>query len=190
MTGNIAARRYGASLYDLAQEENKLEVYRRELIAANATISQNKDLQTLWLHPAIGREEKKSVIRTLFQQELNPHILHFLLLLIDRRREGFLPAIVAEFNRLVDEAKGVRVAQVASAIPLTEEEKQNLRDQLRRKWNREVELTFAVDRRLIGGLIVRSGDEVWDASLATRLQKLSSAFTVGAGSQPAPAPTQ
>jgi ATP synthase F1 delta subunit len=90
-----------------------------------------------------------------------------------------LPAVAAHFGRLLDESRGIVAATVSSAAPLDEDEEAAIRSRVEARTGREVRLTSEVDPELIGGLVVRVGDQWIDASVRGRLERLRDQLVAG-----------
>src|SRR5690606_25544612 len=119
-----------------------------------------------------SREQKERVIRQLFEPRLQPLTLRFLLLLIEKQRENVFPAIVQAYRELRDRLTGVVEARARTAQPLAGKEAQQLQQALERLTGQRVRLQVEEDPSLLGGLIVRVGDTVYDGSVRHQLEHL------------------
>jgi F-type H+-transporting ATPase subunit delta len=165
------ARRYASALFQAALQHRVVDEVQRDLEAAHGRIARDSALATFIRHPEIPGARKQEVIEAAFSS-LQPVSLSFLSLLVRRGRHEYLEAVIEEFRRLADEAQGLVRAQVSSAVPMTEQQKERLHRALERHTGRQVMLRYTVDPALLAGLVVATEDEVIDASARGRLEKL------------------
>ena len=131
-------------------------------------------------NPFIQAEDKKAVIRQILGEGANPNLRNFLLLLVDKRRIIFLEAILKQYLTLLRQFNQTVLAEVISAIPLSEAQEQAVRQKVIAITNaRQVELETKIDSDLIGGVIIKVGSQVIDASLKGQLRRLSLRLTSG-----------
>ena len=130
------------------------------------------DLEEFLVRGAIGRENKAKVIEATFAGRANELVTNFLLVLNDHDRLGLIRPSVLLYMELLDERRGRMRAGVQSAVPLTAEQQQRLIAELRQSFRKEPVLDLAVDPDLLGGLVVRVGDWLYDASVRTQLENL------------------
>ncbi|MHB8155833.1 MAG: F0F1 ATP synthase subunit delta [Desulfocucumaceae bacterium] len=164
--------RYAEALYEIAEREKAVDAVEQELLAVEAIVSENRDLQKMLYHPRITPEDKKSLLNELLSGKVSEVTLEFLKLLVDRQREQFLADIVGSFVNLANRARNITEAQITSAMDLTANEKQELAAVLNKVTGKKVETSYKVDPSLIGGVVVRIGDRVIDGSIRTRLATL------------------
>lgn len=165
-----AARRYAQALFDLARERGKLDEWLRDMRSA-ASVLREPTVRTVLDAPQVPYAEKEAILRQSLGQ-LDVHIQNLVLLLLRRQRLDRVGDVVAEFERLVDEAHGVVRAELATAVPLDDATVERLTALLASSLGRKVRLSRRVDPELIGGAVLRIGDKLLDGSVATRLQAL------------------
>lgn len=168
---SLVARRYAQAALELALEHNNLEEWRADMATLAETWAQTRIALRLD-DPKLGRTRRMEEARRLLQGHVNPLALNMVLLLVERGRTGMVPRIAEAFERLERERERRATAHVTSAIPLTDAQRENLRAGLSRRTEKTVDLTETVDPSIIGGLIVRIGDELIDASVAGRLRRI------------------
>jgi len=122
--------------------------------------------------PVISREKKAAIVKTLFAERLQPIMLHFLLLLVEKRREYIFPLIVTAYQSLRDEHMGVSEAHIRSAKTMSEAEQKNVTTALEALTGRRIRLQVEVVPDLIGGIVIRVGDTVYDGSVVQQLRSL------------------
>jgi F-type H+-transporting ATPase subunit delta len=167
----LVARRYAQAALELALAHNNLEQWQADL-AALAQVWEQTRIAARLDDPKLGRTRRLEEARTALQGHINPLALNLVLVLVERGRASLLPQIAAAFERLERERERRVTAYVTSALPLTDAQRARLREQLERRTGQTVELEENVDPTIIGGLIVRVGDELIDASVAGRLHRI------------------
>jgi F-type H+-transporting ATPase subunit delta len=164
------AKRYARAFFDIAVEEGKIEDYGRELAAFASLIVQNKALQEFLANPIFELKSKKNVIEELLgRTQISGRTANFLRLLVDKQRINFLGEIENAYREFMDKSlKKVRVS-VKTPYPLTSELEGALKQRVAEMTGKEVEMTVEDDASLIGGLIVRVGDTMYDGCIKTQL---------------------
>ncbi len=169
----LAPAVYGEALYELAVEQKKTDQLYEEVLAVQEILRTNPDLSTLMNHPKITKEEKLRVVEEVFHGRVDDDITGLLRLLLQKDRYSSVDGVLADFVSKVKEAKGIGVAQVSSAVELTDAQKKTLQQKLLDTTSyREMEVNYAVDKTLIGGVVIRIGDRVVDSSIRTKLEGL------------------
>ena len=173
------AKPYAQALYDAAAEHAALS---RIVGDANQIISlaqESKDFEQFLTNPILSPQFKSEMFQQLLSEAVQPLTLNFLLLLASKQRERFLVAILQAFLKLVDLKAGRLVAQVTSAVTLSDAQQASLVQQLSDYSGAEVRLELSEDTAIKGGIIVRLGDTVFDGSVTTQLQRLRSLLARG-----------
>ncbi len=169
----LISKTYGEALYELAIEENKVDSFAEEIALLRGILADSRELNSLMNHPKIAKEEKLQVMKRVFEGRLDAQLLGFLSLIITKDRYSEVDNILRYFLDQVKELKGIGVAHVASAEPLKEEQKQQIVDKLLETTGyQQMEMHYAVDSGLIGGIVIRIGDRVVDSSIRTKLEEL------------------
>lgn len=168
------AGRYASALYDLASERGSTEEVATQLRSFAALIDESKDLERLVKSPVFSAEEQvKALDAILAKAEITGVAANFVKLVASKRRLFVLPAIIAEYQRLYDTAKGVVRADVTVAAPLASQHESALREALAGvTGGKEVDLAVKVDPSIIGGVVVKIGSRMLDASLKTKLNSI------------------
>jgi F-type H+-transporting ATPase subunit delta len=173
-----AAVRYAKALFGIAQETGRVDAVRAELDGLLDAIERVPALADVFVRPLHPAPERRAALRQLAGPlGLSPLLANFCAYLIDQRRTRDLGAIRDEFVRLAEEAAGRLVGEVATAAPLDGAQLDRLRDALSRRLGRTVELTVRVDPNLVGGVVARVGDLVFDGSLRSQLAQLRTQLT-------------
>lgn len=165
-------RRYAATLLEVAAETRSDEQVRADVEALQATLRASAELRQFLRERLVDAQVKGRVLERLFSGKVQPLTLNFLLLLAQRRRVDLLPEILAACIEMADSRRGILNAEVRSAVALSPEQGERLRQRLEAFTGKQVRLRTQVDARLRGGLIARVGDMVFDGSLAAYLESL------------------
>ena len=172
MIQNEIAKKYSQAIFSLAKEENNLIEYREDLNEVWELINDTKDLKNALFHPRIMPEDKKSILKRVFAEEIYERIFNFLNLLVDKRRFVYIESIVNEFNQLVNKEEDILEVEVTSAIELDEKLKNKLRDKLEQQLDYKIILRHKVDSDIIGGIVLQIGDKIIDGSIQNELYSL------------------
>lgn len=173
----LVSKTYGEALFDLAVEENKLDLITEEIRLVKEVLENNEDLIKLLNHPKISREEKITVVENVFKGKLSDEVVGFLVIIVDKGRYNDLTTIFEYFLSKVLEYRNIGVAFVTSAIPLSEEQKEQVeRKLLATTKYQQFEMNYTVDESIIGGLIIRIGDRVVDSSIKNQLRNMAKAL--------------
>ncbi|HZU13224.1 MAG TPA: F0F1 ATP synthase subunit delta [Chloroflexota bacterium] len=170
MRPSTTARRFAEAAFDVAREDGQVEHWSRQLAAASQAL-QSDAARTFFEDPNIPDDDKLKLLPSLFPSA-ESHLLNLLRLLTVRHRIHLLPQIQSEFQHLEREARGILEAGVTVARPISDGEKQAIAHRLGQATGREVDITTRIDPGIIGGIIIRVGDHLIDASVAGRLERL------------------
>lgn len=172
MIGNIVARRYARALFSLGKEQGDAELtaYGKNLTGLVEALKESPQLDRIFRNPVFKVEEKKAVLDAILSK-IKPKqmVTNFCHLLADNNRLGFLADIQAYYAQLLDEHQGVSRGEVVTAIDLDKALKDTLKKSLEEKVNRQLVLDYAVDPSILGGLVLKVGDRIMDASLRAQL---------------------
>ena len=163
------SREYAEALFALAAENDQTKEYLEALDTAAALLTDNREYVELLACPAISKDERDGLLEQTFGQILPEQVLAFIQLLCAHGRIRSLNDCIAEYRLLYQTAVAMSTAEVVSAVPLTEAEKQKLSEALSARLGRTVTLVCTVDESLLGGMVVRVDGKVLDGSLRSRL---------------------
>lgn len=169
----LISKIYGDALFELALEENKLDLFYNESKLIRQVFLDNSELIKLLNHPKIDSNEKKSVIENIFKDKVTDEFVGFLVLILQKERQKKLIDILDYFISQVKEYKKIGVAYITSASQLNEIQKSEVEKKLL-ETNRykQFEMNYVVDPSLIGGMTIRIGNRVVDNSIKHRLHVL------------------
>lgn len=170
-------QRYAQALFELAQHGGALEAVLADLTGLKALIAESKDLSRLIDSPAFTSEDKRKGLEAVAAKAgFAPLTVKFLGLLAENRRAGALIPAINAFQRLYDRHRGVVSAQVTTAVKLTAGQLVGVQKALAQALGKEPEITTAVDPEILGGIKVKVGSRLYDASLKTKLDTLKFAL--------------
>jgi F-type H+-transporting ATPase subunit delta len=174
MTGlHPIARRYAKAIFDLAHGQGVLERVTLEVRTVGDVVAQSQDLALTLTDPTVPPATRKAIMAEVVQRlGVSPLVRNAVLLVTDHGRAGLLPRIAGWVTDLADERAGKVRAEVTSATPLTEAQYARLTAALERLTGRRISLQRHVDPALIGGVVTRLGDKVYDGSVKTSLADL------------------
>lgn len=169
----LASSTYGSALFDLAKEEDCIDLMLEEVKTVRQIFAQNADLTKLFHHPKIVKEEKISVMEAIFKGRISDHLTGFLVLIVEKDRYNEIDSIFQYFIDAVYEYKNIGVAYVTSAKELSREQQKAVFERLLQVTKYvNFDMHFNVDHSLIGGMVIRIGDRVVDSSIRTKLGEL------------------
>jgi F-type H+-transporting ATPase subunit delta len=180
LSGGIQASlggRYALALFELAQDAKTIDQVEASLATVRQALSDSDDFKALTASPLVSRgQAAKAVLATADALGVDATTKNFLGVLAENRRLGELPAIIRAFRQLASRYRGETTAEVTSAHPLSDEQVDALKQQLRTRVGRDVSIDLSVDPQILGGLVVRIGSQMIDSSIRTRLNALASAM--------------
>lgn len=175
-TGGVAER-YATALYGIAEDERQLDAVIDQMTGLGRLIDENADLRRLLASPLVDMKTATRALReALAEQGFGKVVQDFVGVVATNRRLPALRSITTAFAALVAQKRGVVVAQVETAHPLTDVQEQQLRARLIEAGYGRVEIVKRVDPSLLGGLVLRIGARLYDTSLKSRLQRLQYAM--------------
>jgi F-type H+-transporting ATPase subunit delta len=165
------AQVYARSLFEVAKEQDKLDVVREQLGQFADAVAESQELQTFFFSPYFSAGEKKEGLAKAVT-DADETVLHFLDLLLENHRMPVIFRVRREYDRLWEEANQLLPVQITSAVELDPSVAERIGDEIGRQTGRTVELASTVDPDVIGGIVVRVGNSILDASIRTRLENL------------------
>jgi F-type H+-transporting ATPase subunit delta len=176
---STAARRYAEAAFELATRDKALDAYADGLNLAAGTLGQGTALDVL-RNPAQPLKQRIEIVDGLLANRVPDQILKLVGLLVERGKIDRIGEVAREYRRLLNRERGVVEALATSAAPLSKDETAALKEKVARMTGSTVDLRVEVDESLIGGLTVRVGDTLYDASVRGRLERLRERLVAGA----------
>ena len=180
MRSSAAARRYARALFALASEDGRITEILNELHQLSDLLDESTELSHALFRPQHPVAERRAVLHRVAERlGASATVQNFFAFLVDQRRLVDFDGILAEYERLADDAAGRTKADVVTASPLDDGQQERLQRALSARTGRDVELEVTVDASLIGGVIASVGALVFDGSLRTQLTQLRASLTKG-----------
>lgn len=173
-----SARRYAEALFQLAERDDAVESWLRQLQDAARALGGDEILRVL-VNPAVPLSDRETIV-TRSLASTSPQVRNLVLLLLRRGRIELAQRVADEYRRLSNRRAGVTEALVASHAPLELDERRALEGRLQDMTGGTVEVTYGVDEALLGGLLVRLGDRMIDGSVRGRLERLRTRLAASA----------
>ena len=171
------AGRYASALFDLARDQRQIESVAKSLDSLGQALLDSKEFGELVTSPLVSREEAGKAFAALAPQlGIDSITANFLGVLARNGRKGELRNVIRAFRRLAAEHRGETTAEVVTARPLNDNQLSALRQQLRARAGRDVNLDTSVDPNILGGIVVKLGSQQIDASIRTKLNRLAQAM--------------
>ena len=171
------AGRYASALFGLARDERQIDAVNRSLESLVQGLVDSRDFAMLVDSPLVGRADAgKAFAGIASKLSLDPITTNFLAVLARNGRKGQLKAVARLFKRLAAEHRGETTAEVTTARPLNDDQVAHLKQQLRARAGRDVTVEAQVDPTILGGIVVKLGSQMIDASIRTKLNRLAAAM--------------
>ena len=170
MIKEIVAKRYAKALISIGQEDEQHRQYGEELDRFEELMQSSKELREVLENPIYNLDNQKALLKTLSSRLDFSHVCtNFLNLLLDKRRMSYFLDIVKQYRKILEEISGVTTATIVSAIDLPKEDLDKIRERFSKVTGKEVHVNSEKDPSLIGGLVAKIGDTLYDGSIRTQL---------------------
>ncbi len=174
---DIVSERYALSLYEIAQHEKKQKDYLDELTAVCGVFGSEPAFLKVLQTPSIALGDKLNVLKNVFEGRIEPYLLNFLMLITEKGRVGLLPSMKEAYKDQYYLENGIIEVRAVTAKPMSEALTEKLKEKMSAVTGKQVVLVTSVDESLIGGIVVKLGNEQFDTSLRTRLSELAARLT-------------
>jgi F-type H+-transporting ATPase subunit delta len=182
------SRNYAEALFDLAERHEGIDVYQQSIQAVAGLLDEDPSFRMFLETPRIDAEDKKAVVKKAFASFPTPFV-NFLLVTIDKRRQRLLSGIARSFSDLVDVRRNRAHVDVTVARDITEETKERVAEKLSALLGKTAIPHVRVKPEILGGIVVRSGDTIYDGSLRRRLDRMRRRLNTASGIAAADHPT-
>ena len=172
---DTAARRYAEAAFEIGLAERSLDRWERDLERLGDAL-RDPELRVLVEHPAVAFADKQRVVRRVVG-DVSAEAMNLVLLMIRRGRPGAIPRMREHFATLLRRHRGVALAELRTALPLDDAQREAVTERLHELTGDTIEINEVVDESLIGGITVRIGDRLYDASVRSRLERLRARLT-------------
>ncbi len=165
---------YGEALFELAIEEKKEKEMLEEVTLLSKILKENQNFSDMMNHPKILKEEKIEALENVFKGRFSDELTGFLVLILQKDRYKDIEGILADFVSKMKEYLKIGIAYVTTAVSLKDSQKKEIEKKLLDTTSYEtMEMHYAEDSSLIGGMLIRIGDRVVDSSIRTKLEHLT-----------------
>ena len=171
------AGRYASALFNLARDERQIDAVGHSLGLLTQALVDSRDFAELASSPLIDRAEAGKAFAAVAKQlSLDPITANFLGVLARNGRKNQLQNVIRAFRRLAAEHRGETTAEVVTAHPLKDDQLSALKQQLRARAGRDVAIETRIDPEILGGIVIKMGSQMIDASIRTKLNRLAEAM--------------
>ena len=177
MKSTKLASRYAKALFEFARQQEAIETVNLDLALVKAVIKENRELRAVIESPIIFPDKKDDIFRDLFSGKISDITFGFLSLIIKKKREPSISAICDEYLALYNIHHNIKIAHVTTATPLNPELAVSLQKLLEEETHSTIQIMEKVDENIIGGLMVKIDDFLFDASILSRINKLRAEFS-------------
>ena len=176
----LAATRYAQALFEIARSLHKADEIEAELESFSKALKQSPELLKLFTNPSFDLDKKKKFLQKIYQErqhEIYEVLLNFFTVLFEKGRFYLIHAIAAEFKRIADEAQGQATATLGSAVPLDRLQEAEIVSRLEDLAGYKIEVKKEINAALIGGVVVRMKNKIFDGSIKSRIDSLKKELT-------------
>ena len=174
MQGTRASLRYAKALFETAKSRAVVNDVYKDLELLKSILNEKTEFFNIIHNPTIKRNTKETLFSKIFKNRVHDLTMEFLLLLLKKGREAILTEVIHHYAELDMEDKGVLLAEVISAKPISENIKKDIKNKI--SANRNVQLSEKIDKSILGGLIINIGDSQYDASVRKKINNVKRAF--------------
>ena len=169
--------RYAQALFDLAKDENNVAQVEADLVSIKTMAAESADLRTLLSSPGFSAEQKAVGLNAIaLRAKFTPLTVKFLGFIAGQRRANALLSVVTSYRALAAKERGAISAEVVTAVPMSAAQAQGVQNALRQALGKDPEISTRVDPSILGGIKVRVGSRLFDASLKSKLDSLKFAL--------------
>lgn len=174
-----ATRRYSLALYGLAEERGKIKEVSNDIHLILDLMKSNHDLELFFASPVIPKNKKLQIVKEVFSGKVSDLIMTFINLLVNRGRSNLTKETFGDFLRLKNEREGIVNVQVKTSVELDDKEKELLKNKIDTFTTLKSNLSFELDKTIIGGFVAKINDTILDASIKRQLENLRKRFKEG-----------
>ena len=168
----LVANRYASALFETGIDLDKIKLFNDELNFVGKIFGGEEKLFQILHHPKIKESEKRDLIDSLFKDRLSEEMINFLYILIDKRREGYILQIVEEYTKMFNEHEDIIKVIAVTAVAMEDKAKGKLAEVLKDKLKKTIELTNEIDKKLIGGVLLKIEDKLIDGTVKGQLESI------------------
>ncbi|PIQ61656.1 MAG: ATP synthase F1 subunit delta [Bacteroidetes bacterium CG12_big_fil_rev_8_21_14_0_65_60_17] len=177
MSQTTVFRRYAQALLSEAADTDRADVIDADVAVLREALVQSRELRWVFESPIISRDRKRAVVRSVFDGKVSGLMLRFALLLVDKKREPLMDDILDAYHTLRNAQLGITDIEVRTPFELSADDEKTLSEALQKKTGGRVRLDIQLSPELIGGMVIRIGDQVHDGSAVNQLATLRERLT-------------
>ena len=177
MKSTKLAGRYAKALFDFAHQQEEIEAVNNDLALVKSVLKENSQLKAIIESPVIFPDKKNDIFADLFSGKISKTTFGFLSLIIKKKREPSLSTICDEYLKLYNIHHNIKIAHITTAVPLSEELAAALKQLLEEETHATIQLQEKIDENIIGGILVRIDDFLFNASILAKINKLRAEFS-------------
>jgi F-type H+-transporting ATPase subunit delta len=169
-----ASNRYAQALFEIARENGIIKNVLDDVKMISETINHEIELIDLIKNPTINKHTKKNIFEKIFSTKVNKSTMSFMVLVIEKKREAYLLDIINKYLDLYNQYNNIVVAQIISTETLSEDVKNKIKEKI--NIGGSVQIEEKIDKSLLGGFIIKTGDLQYDASIRKKINNVKRAF--------------
>lgn len=169
---SAVARRYANAFFKLAKERNEVLNWLNGLVELDNVLKGSAELKEALNSPTVATVIKHRIAKQLFGKVLDEGVLSLLHVLLNKNRQGYVGMILDEYKALIREDSGIVYGVITTAVPMSEDAKGKLIKSLEKHYGKRLEPKYEIDPKLLGGFVIRVGDNVIDTSLNRQIREL------------------
>ena len=172
-TNNISiAKRYAKSLFDLMLKDNiENSLVMQNLENVKSILNSSDELMFVMTNPIISAQDKTEIIDAVFEKDVDDITKKFLKLLISKNRFNVVYLIIEEFTKLLNRLNNIQKVDIICAVELSNEQKETIQNKIRERLNKQIDIDYSIDEKIIAGLIYKFGDDVLNTSFLYKFEK-------------------
>ncbi|MBN1638918.1 MAG: ATP synthase F1 subunit delta [Ignavibacteriales bacterium] len=178
MNDSTLTTRYAKAILDESLSRKNLDKIEKDVNFVDNVFRTSKEFKAFYLSPTLRKEKKIEVVTIILSQIISKETLNLLLLLIKKNREKYIILIINRIKELKNEMLGYSNVLVRSSIPLSDKQKIEVNQLIKKFTKQKIEVDYTQDKNLIGGFIIQIGDKIIDASLKNQFNKLKKKLIV------------
>jgi len=177
MIEGLVAKRYAEAMFEVTKEKGLLDKVEQDLLFVLDVVQGTEDFMSFLRHPQIDEQVKKSLLDSAFNESITQIVKNFLYQLIDSKRVEYFEEITKYYIKLANEARGIANVEAVTSVALSATDKNKVVEQLSKQLNKVIRLDNIVDPSILGGMVIRIGDRVYDGSINKQLKVLRRSLT-------------
>lgn len=171
---SLSAKNYSKALVEMVRDNViSFEDLSKDLATVSEILETSQDLRLTLENPTVSEEVKSQIVEEVFKNEVQPQVVSFLKVLIDKNRFSEFSQIKADYEIKLDDVNKIQAVEITSAVELSEEYRERILQKLSEKLQKNIRPNWKVDENIIAGLIYRINDNVIDTSIKSKLDKLN-----------------